>query len=236
MPASPIGLPAATLLASLTARGGCTRAAGGPARVATRRLRACGTPDRGLGLAVCAVDSSADRRTRPEQGTRRVIAMDGKTLRGSACDAGDDGRHLPAAVTMPAASSWARPRWSEDERDFHVQCPARPHPRQRAVITADAQHNQCDHARYLAGQGAYHLLTVSAIRPPGSSISPLRSWASSATPATPPPWPPRPAPRSAHADDHEMINDFAGAMRRCLLRHSSTGRVKKSEFIQKTSW
>jgi hypothetical protein len=48
----------------------------------------------------------AQRRTAPGPGSRRVIAVDGKTLRGSR-HGGEDGRHLLAALITLMAWCWA---------------------------------------------------------------------------------------------------------------------------------
>ncbi len=107
----------------------------------------------------------AAQHTAPGPGRRRVIAVDGKTLRGSGHDGGD-GRHLLAAfdhahgVVLGQAGVGARtseiPLFTVllDRLDIAD-----------AVITADALHAQRSHATYLAGRGAYYLLIVKRNQP-----------------------------------------------------------------------
>ena len=100
----------------------------------------------------------AAQRTLPRPGKRRVIAVDGKTIRGSA-HAGEDGRHLLAAldhahgVVLGQAEVGAKtneiPMFGMllDRIDIAG-----------AVITADAMHAQRGHADYLATRGAHYLV------------------------------------------------------------------------------
>src|SRR6202035_5634384 len=90
----------------------------------------------------------AAQRTRPGPKQRRVIAVDGKTLRGSAHD-GQDGRHLLAAldhahgVVLGQAEVGAKtneiPMFAELLDRIAIG---------GAVITADAMHAQRSHATY----------------------------------------------------------------------------------------
>jgi predicted transposase YbfD/YdcC len=107
----------------------------------------------------------AARRTAPGPGRRRVIAVDGKTLRGSG-HGGEDNRHLLAAfdhahgVVLGQVDVGAKtneiPLFTAllDRLDIAD-----------AVITADALHAQRDHATYLAGRGAHYLLIVKRNQP-----------------------------------------------------------------------
>ena len=107
----------------------------------------------------------AQQRTVPGPKARRVIAVDGKTLRGSGH--GDEhSRHLLAAfdhahgVVLGQVEVGAKtneiPLFSTllDRMDIAG-----------AVITADALHAQRDHATYLAGRGAHYLLIVKRNQP-----------------------------------------------------------------------
>ena len=107
----------------------------------------------------------AQRATVPGPGQRRLIAVDGKTLRGSGHD-GEHGRHLLAAfdhahgVVLGQAEVGAKtneiPLFTAllDRLDIAD-----------AVITADALHAQRSHATYLAGRGAHYLLIVKRNQP-----------------------------------------------------------------------
>ena len=107
----------------------------------------------------------AQQRTAPGPRDRRVIAVDGKTLRGSASD-GEPGDHLLAALDHAhgavlgqvevGAKTNEIPQFSVllDGMDIAG-----------AVITADAMHAQRRHATYLASRGAHYLLTVKRNQP-----------------------------------------------------------------------
>lgn len=107
----------------------------------------------------------AAQRTAPGPGRRRVIAVDGKTLRGSG-HGEQNGRHLLAAfdhahgVVLGQVEVGAKtneiPLFTAllDRLDI-----------QDAVITADALHAQRSHATYLARRGAHYLLIVKRNQP-----------------------------------------------------------------------
>ncbi|MGD0377927.1 MAG: ISAs1 family transposase [Streptosporangiaceae bacterium] len=107
----------------------------------------------------------AARCTAPGRGGRRVIAVDGKTLRGSG-HGSDGSRHLLAALDHAhgavlgqvevGAKTNEIPLFSAllDRLDITG-----------AVITAYALHAQRDHATYLAGRGAHYLLIVKRNQP-----------------------------------------------------------------------
>jgi predicted transposase YbfD/YdcC len=107
----------------------------------------------------------AQQRTAPEPGRRRVIAVDGKTLRG--CSHGDgDSRHLLAALDHAHGAVLGQVEVDTKTNEipmFTALC-------DRigivgAVITADALHAQRSHAEYLAGRGAHYLLVVKRNQP-----------------------------------------------------------------------
>jgi predicted transposase YbfD/YdcC len=107
----------------------------------------------------------AQRRTVPGAGSRRVIAVDGKTLRGSR-HGGEDGRHLLAAfdhahgVVLGQMEVGAKtneiPLFTGLLDRIEIT---------DAVITADALHAQRGHARYLARRGARYVITVKGNQP-----------------------------------------------------------------------
>src|SRR6266487_623556 len=107
----------------------------------------------------------AQQRTAPQPGARRVIAVDGKTLRGSG-HGGQDSRHLLAAldhahgVVLGQAGVDATtneiPRFSALLDRIEIT---------DAVITADALHAQHAHAEYLHRRGAHYLLIVKRNQP-----------------------------------------------------------------------
>jgi predicted transposase YbfD/YdcC len=113
-----------------------------------------------------AVGGWAQQRTAPVPGRRRVIAVDGKTLRGSGT-AGGPGRHLLAALDHDhgvvlcqvgvEAKTNEIPMFATmlDRIDLAG-----------AVVTADALHAQRAHAGYLVAQrGADYLITVKRNQP-----------------------------------------------------------------------
>jgi predicted transposase YbfD/YdcC len=108
----------------------------------------------------------ASERTRPAPGSRRRIGVDGKTLRGSACN-GTPGRHLLAAldhahgVVLGQVDVQAKtneiPLFSTllDRIDLTD-----------TIVTADAIHAQRAHAEYLVEQRqAHYVLTVKRNQP-----------------------------------------------------------------------
>ena len=107
----------------------------------------------------------AAQGTAPGPGGRRVIAVDGKTLRGSA-SGGEPGDHLLAALDHAHGAVLGQVEVGAKTNEipmFPVLCD-----RMEiggAVITADAMHAQRGHATYLAGRGA-HVLTVKRTSPP----------------------------------------------------------------------
>ena len=145
----------------------------------------------------------AAQRTAPGPGGRRVIAAGGKTLRGSA-SGGEPGDHLLAALDHAHGAVLGQVEVGAKTNEipmFPVLC-------DRieiggAVITADAMHAQRGHATYLAGRGAHYLFTVKRNQPglhAQLAALPLR------------PAPPRPPTGPATTNDHELLNDFAGAL------------------------
>jgi len=113
-----------------------------------------------------AAGAWAQQRTASARGGRRLLAVDGKTLRGSGT-AGEPGRHLLAApdhargVVLGQVDVQAKtneiPLFATllDRIDLAG-----------AVVTADAMHAQRGHAEYLAGQRrADYLITVKRNQP-----------------------------------------------------------------------
>jgi len=117
-----------------------------------------------------ALDDAAgawvQRRTAPVHGARRVIAVDGKTLRGSAC-AGEPGRHLMAALDHAAGAVLGQVDVAAKTNEIPLFTALLDHiGLSGAVITADALHAQRAHADYLVIQrGAHYLITVKRNQP-----------------------------------------------------------------------
>jgi predicted transposase YbfD/YdcC len=107
----------------------------------------------------------AAQRTTPGPGGRRVIAVDGKTLRGSA-GSGEPGDHLLAALDHAHGTVLGQVEVGAKTNEIpmfpilldSVDITG-------AVITADAMHAQRSHAGYLAGRGAHYVLTVKRNQP-----------------------------------------------------------------------
>jgi predicted transposase YbfD/YdcC len=107
----------------------------------------------------------AARRTAPGPGGRRVIAVDGKTLRGSG-HGQENSRHLLAAYDHAHGAVLGQVEVGAKTNEI----PMFPALLDRldianAVITADALHAQREHATYLAGRGAHYLLIVKRNQP-----------------------------------------------------------------------
>ena len=113
-----------------------------------------------------AAGSWAQQRTAPAPGARRVIAVDGKTLRGSGLAVGP-GRHLLAALdhTRGVVLGQVDVEAKTNEIPMFATLLDRVD-LAGAVVTADAMHAQRGHAEYLAIQrGAHYLLTVKRNQP-----------------------------------------------------------------------
>jgi predicted transposase YbfD/YdcC len=107
----------------------------------------------------------AQQATVPGPGQRRVIAVDGKTLRGSA-SGGEPGDHLLAALDHVHGAVLGQVEVGAKTNEI----PMFPLLLDRiditgAVITADAMHAQRGHATYVAGRGAHYVLTVKRNQP-----------------------------------------------------------------------
>ncbi len=107
----------------------------------------------------------AQQATMPAPKERRVIAVDGKTLRGSA-SGGEPGDHLLAALDHGHGAVLGQVEVGAKTNEI----PMFPVLLDRiditgAVITADAMHAQRGHATCLAGRGAHYLFTVKRNQP-----------------------------------------------------------------------
>ncbi len=108
----------------------------------------------------------ARQRTAPSAGRRRVVAVDGKTLRGSATGT-RPGRHLLAALDHDRGVVLGQ----VDVEVKTNEIPMLPVLLDKislrgAIVTADAMHAQREHARYLVDQrGAHYILTVKDNQP-----------------------------------------------------------------------
>ena len=107
----------------------------------------------------------AQQHTAARHGARRVIAVDGKTLRGSG-HGDQDSRHLLAALDHAHGVVLGQAGVDAKTNEITVFCGLLDRiDIQDAVITADAMHAQHSHARYLAGRDAHYLLTVKRNQP-----------------------------------------------------------------------
>jgi predicted transposase YbfD/YdcC len=113
-----------------------------------------------------AAGTWAQQRTAPASGARRVIAVDGKALRGSGV-AGGPGRHLLAALDQ--AHGVVLGQVDVQAKTNEIPMFATLLDRiglAGAVVTADALHAQRGHAEYLVTQrGAHYLITVKRNQP-----------------------------------------------------------------------
>lgn len=112
-----------------------------------------------------ALGAWAVAATSPGTGTRRRVAVDGKTLRGSRT--GDvAGRHLLAALDHDTGVVLGQV--AVDAKSNEI--PALPVlladlDLTGVIVTADALHTQTETARWLVGRGAHYVLTVKANQP-----------------------------------------------------------------------
>ena len=118
----------------------------------------------------------AQHRTTPRPDRRRLIAVDGKTLRGSRESSGSGGasspgRHLLAALDHAHGVVLGQVDVAQAGEAKTNEIPMFTKLLDRielagAVVTADAMHAQRDHATYLVGQRrAHYLLTVKRNQP-----------------------------------------------------------------------
>jgi predicted transposase YbfD/YdcC len=114
-----------------------------------------------------AIGEWAAARTQARVGTRRAVAVDGKTLRGSASDT-TEARHLLAAIDHSAGAVLGQVdvEAKTNEIPMFRKLMDRIADLTDTVVTADALHAQRGHADYLVLQrGAHYLLTVKANQP-----------------------------------------------------------------------
>jgi predicted transposase YbfD/YdcC len=113
-----------------------------------------------------AAGSWARQRTAPAPGRRRMIAVDGKTLRGSGT-AGGPGRHLLAALDHAHGVVLGQVDVEAKTNEIPLFSTVLDHiDLAGAVITADALHAQRAHAEYLVAQrGGRYLITVKRNQP-----------------------------------------------------------------------
>jgi len=104
-------------------------------------------------------------RTAPGPKQRRVIAADGKTLRGSG-HGGHDSRHLLAALDHAHGAVLGQVEVGAKTNEFPLFTALLDGIEiSGAVITADALHAQREHARYLARRGAHYVITIKHNQP-----------------------------------------------------------------------
>jgi predicted transposase YbfD/YdcC len=140
--------------------------------------------------------SWAQQRTAPAAGTRRAVAVDGKTLRGSGTADGP-GRHLLAALDHGHGVVLGQVDVEAKTNEIPMFAPLLDRiDLTGAVVTADALHAQRAHAEYLVTQRGAHYLT-----------SPTTKTAPRSAPATGhaswPAW--QPGHRHPSADRHTSI-------------------------------
>jgi predicted transposase YbfD/YdcC len=107
----------------------------------------------------------AAQRTAPGPRERRVVAVDGKTLRGSG-HGGHGSRHLLAALDHAHGVVLGQVEVGAKTNEiplFTTLCDRLDI--QDAVITADALHAQREHARYLHRRRAHYVITVKRNQP-----------------------------------------------------------------------
>ena len=119
-------------------------------------------------------------------GARRMIAVDGKTLRGSGA-AGGPGRHLLAALDHAHGVVLGQVDVEAKTNEIPMFATLLDHVGLAgAVVTADAMHAQRGHAEYLVTQrGAHYLSPSSATSPACTPSSPPCPGARSPSPMTP---------------------------------------------------
>jgi len=119
-----------------------------------------------LDQAVCAWLGT---RMTSEPGSPRVIAVDGKTARGSRCrraGTGDRAVHLLAAFDTTSGAVLGQGVVDTKTNEISAFGPLLDRiDIAAAIVTADALHTQRGHVTYLTGRGAHWLLTVKGNQP-----------------------------------------------------------------------
>ena len=156
-----------------------------------------------------AAGAWAQQRTAPAAGARRMIAVDGKTLRGSGV-AGGPGRHLLAALDH--AHGVVLGQVDVEAKTNEIPMFATLLDRvdlAGAVVTADALHAQRAHAEYLVThRGAHYVITVKRNQP--GLHAQLAKAALAASPRRLPDAGQRPRPRrTAHREDRRLAAGLA---------------------------
>jgi predicted transposase YbfD/YdcC len=129
--------------------------------------------DRVISAWLAARTPGPDTDARPAAGARRVIAVDGKTARGSRHH-DVPGVHLLAAFDTGTGVVLGQARVDTKSNEITAFGPLLDRIGITGVIlTADALHTQRGHADYLIGRGAHYLLTVKANQP--TLLAQLRS-------------------------------------------------------------
>jgi predicted transposase YbfD/YdcC len=134
-----------------------------PSEAMIRRLLQALDPD----LLAAAIGTwLATRIPAPGPGSRRAIAVDGKTLRGSRTR-GSPARHVLAAADQRTGIVLAATDVDikTNEITRFAALLDRLNDLHEVVVTADALHCQRDHAAYLAERGAHWILTVKGNQP-----------------------------------------------------------------------
>lgn len=105
------------------------------------------------------------RPARPRREQRRVLAVDGKTVRGAQRPDGSRA-HLVAVFDQASATVLAQREIADKGGEVAVFAPLLDTlDLTDVLITADALHTQRGHAHYLHGRGAHYLMTVKANQP-----------------------------------------------------------------------
>jgi predicted transposase YbfD/YdcC len=117
-------------------------------------------------LATLAGRWLGERLPEPAGGGRRAIAVDGKTLRGSA-SRDDPARHVLAAAEHGSGAVLAQTDVDGRTNEITRFAPLLDQisDLDGVVVTADALHCQRDHVTYLHGRGAHWVLTVKRNQP-----------------------------------------------------------------------
>jgi hypothetical protein len=124
-----------------------------------------------------AIGSWAAGRTEPAATTRRLIAVDGKRIRGSG-SATIEARHLLGAIDHTHGVVLAQRQVEDKTNEITKFAPLLdPVDLADAVVTADALHAQRGHADYLVlKRGAHYLLTVKGNQCATRRLCAVRRW------------------------------------------------------------
>ena len=160
-------------------------------------------------------------------GGRRVIAVDGKTMRG-ARGAGERAPHLPAALDQAGGVVVGQRRVADKSNEIPaLRDLLEPLDLDGAVITADAMHTRRGTAEWIISRGAHYVLTVKGNQPSLKRELERLPWKDVPAVSVPDGSHGRRVRRTIKAVEAPAWIDFPGAAQVIRIRRTKTVRGRK---------